>query len=82
MYQWVLGRRVELCCELEFQQVTFEGDSLIIVFVLNRKDPCWSSYGHIIEDTSSYKSQAAILFFYATSFINDIHNFLKKKKRN
>lgn len=42
---------VELCRELGLQQVTFEGDSLIIVSALKGQDPCWSSYGQIIEDT-------------------------------
>ncbi len=41
---------VVMCCDMRFPQVIFEGDSLNVVSALNNKDPCWSSFGLIIED--------------------------------
>jgi ribonuclease HI len=41
---------VVMCCNLRFPLVVLEGDSLIVVSALNKEEPCWSSFGHIIED--------------------------------
>ncbi|XP_062176146.1 uncharacterized protein LOC133881223 [Alnus glutinosa] len=41
---------VVMCCDMRFPQVVFEGDSWNVVSALNKEDPCWSSFGQIIED--------------------------------
>jgi len=41
---------VVMCCDLRFPLIVLEGDSLIVVSALNKEEPYWSSFGHIIED--------------------------------
>jgi hypothetical protein len=41
---------VSLGCDLGLTHVHLEGDSLIVVEALKKKEPCWSSFGHLIDD--------------------------------
>jgi hypothetical protein len=52
---------VVLCSNLGLQHLNLEGDSMLIVSALNGREPCWSSYGHLIEDTR-LKLQLIFLF--------------------
>jgi hypothetical protein len=42
---------VTLGCDLGISQVHFKGDSLNVVSVLKKEGPCWSTFGHLIEDS-------------------------------
>jgi hypothetical protein len=42
---------LSLCRQQGFPQVIFEGDSQVVVLALQKGNQCWSSIGHIIEDT-------------------------------
>jgi hypothetical protein len=44
-------RVVNMCSELGFQHVVFEGDSLLVVLALSTDSPYWSSFEQVIEDT-------------------------------
>lgn len=44
-------KTAEFCHELGLQRVILEGDVLVIVQALRQKEPTWSSYGQLIEDT-------------------------------
>lgn len=49
-----LWRGVNLCGDIAnmgFRRVVFEGDSLNVVSAMCQDNPCWSSYGQLIEDT-------------------------------
>jgi hypothetical protein len=39
--------------ELGYQRIILEGDALEIVQALRNKDPSWSRYGQLIEDTKA-----------------------------
>jgi hypothetical protein len=39
------------CATHGMQRVLIEGDALSIVAALRKLGQCWSSYGHLIEDT-------------------------------
>lgn len=45
-----LLRATEFCREVGFQHVEFEGDALVKVRALSRKEVCCASYGFLIEE--------------------------------
>jgi hypothetical protein len=47
---WVL---MELCCRLELGKVIFEGDSLEVVQILKKEEPCLSRYGYMLNDAKA-----------------------------
>jgi hypothetical protein len=46
-----MWKAVEICEELGYTKVVFEGYSLLIVESLNQGFPCLKNYGQIIEET-------------------------------
>jgi ribonuclease HI len=46
-----LWKAVQICGELGYTKVVFEGNSLLITESLNQCFPCLKNYGQIIEDT-------------------------------
>ncbi|KAF5442911.1 hypothetical protein F2P56_035519 [Juglans regia] len=49
-----LWRAVELCTELRFTNVVFEGDALTIIDAINRSKESWVWYGQMIEDLKQF----------------------------
>lgn len=41
------------CSDLGFHKVIFKGDVMTIMNALRHGDPCWSSFGQLIEDTQT-----------------------------
>ena len=54
-----LWRAVEVCTELRFVNVEFEGDALTIVDSVNNRDENWAWYGQIVDDLRSILSDVS-----------------------
>ncbi|KAF5469997.1 hypothetical protein F2P56_010551 [Juglans regia] len=71
-----LWKAMEVCRELNFNRVLFEGDAQVIVNAVNKGDEDYSSYGSVIEDAkkllkakygSSCASSRSFIFTYRYS---------------
>ncbi|XP_041026926.1 uncharacterized protein LOC121267121 [Juglans microcarpa x Juglans regia] len=45
-----LRRTIEICIEMCFNRVVFEGDALIIINDVKDNVECWTWYGQVVED--------------------------------
>lgn len=63
----MLWKTITLYRELDIQNLHIKGDALEIVWVLLLQDPCWSSYGHFVEDTRT------LLNSFYSRYITHIH---------
>lgn len=43
-------RATKLCAKLNFSSVTFEGEAVEVIKVVNNDKDCWAWYGQVIED--------------------------------
>ncbi|XP_041009471.1 probable inactive receptor kinase At5g53320 [Juglans microcarpa x Juglans regia] len=48
-----LIRTIEVCREMGFNKVVFEGDALIVINAVKEDVACWAWYGQVVEDVKS-----------------------------
>ncbi|KAF5450671.1 hypothetical protein F2P56_031001 [Juglans regia] len=48
-----LRRTIEVCKEMGFNKVIFEGDALVIINTVKENVMCWTWYGQVVEDVKS-----------------------------
>ncbi len=70
---------VSLCVDHGFQQVVFEGDSMVVVSALNQTTPSWCSHGQLIENTKEkVPSLHRVKIIYASRVVNLAAHILAK----
>lgn len=50
---WTLWRGLKLCDKLNFTNMVFEIDALVVIKAINSEEVCWTWYGQLIEDIHS-----------------------------
>ena len=73
---------VNLALDLGLQEVDIEGDSLKIITALQQASPCYTSYGHLIQDTNTLaQNLISYQFMHVKRDGNSVAHSLAKRAR-
>ncbi|XP_035547305.1 uncharacterized protein LOC118348876 [Juglans regia] len=71
-----LRRTIEVCKEMGFNKVVFEGDTLVMINALKENVVCWTWYGQVVEEV---KSSLKELLHWKIQFVRRDGNMIAHK---